>query len=173
MKKLIILMMMVFLSVPIMAQEEDHSQPIRFGYLSYDSALVAMADYAVVQQNIADLRKAYETELQRVEKEFNDKYEAFLEGQKDFPHTILLKRQVELQELLQRNIDFKKQGLDDLQKAEREAMQPLRKRLNEAIAQVAAQQHLALVLNTDSNACPFIDPSLGVDVSQAVNDLLK
>lgn len=173
MKKLIILMMMVFLSVPIMAQEEDHSQSIRFGYLSYDSALVAMADYAVVQQNIADLRKAYETELQRVEKDFNDKYEAFLEGQKDFPHTILLKRQVELQELLQRNIDFKKQGLDDLQKAEREAMQSLRKRLNEAIAQVAAQQHLALVLNTDSNACPFIDPSLGVDVSQAVNNLLK
>ena len=166
-------MMMVFLSVPIMAQEEGYYQPIRFGYLSYDSALVAMADYAIVQQNMTNLRQAYDTELLRVEKEFNDKYEAFLEGQKDFPHTILLKRQTELQELLQRNIDFKKQGLSDLQKAEREAMQPLRKRLNEAIAQVAAQQHLALVLNTDSNACPFIDPSLGVDVSQAVNDLLK
>ena len=166
-------MMMVFLSVSIMAQEQGHPQPIRFGYLSYDPALVAMADYAIVQQNMTNLRQAYDTELLRVEKEFNDKYEAFLEGQKDFPHTILLKRQTELQELLQRNIDFKKQGLSDLQKAEREAMQPLRKRLNEAIAQVAAQQHLALVLNTDSNACPFIDPSLGVDVSQAVNDLLK
>lgn len=148
-------------------------QTIYIGYLSYDSALVKMGDYAIVQQKMAELRAAYEAELKRVEDEFNQKYEAFLEGQKDFPRTILLKRQTELQELLQRNIDFKRQGQEDLQKAEREAMQPLRQRLNEAIARVAASQKLAVVLNIDSNACPFIDPVLSTDVSQAVNALLK
>ena len=103
-----------------------------------------------------------------MEDEFNVKYEAFLEGQKDFPRTILLKRQTELQEMMQRNVEFKKQGLVEIQNAEREAMLPLRQRLNEAIAQVAAEQRLALVVNTDSNACPFIDPALGVNVTEAV-----
>jgi outer membrane protein len=172
-KKLLALLMMVFLAVPVVAQEEDHSQQIRFGYLSYDSALVRMADYAIVQANMAALRSAYEAEMQRVEDEFNQKYEAFLEGQRDFPRTILLKRQTELQELLQRNIAFKKQGLDDLQKAEREAMAPLRQRLDAAIARVAAQQGLALVLNTDANACPFISPAMGVDVTEAVTAVLN
>ncbi|MBQ8464225.1 MAG: OmpH family outer membrane protein [Prevotella sp.] len=150
-----------------------NSRPLRIGYLSYDSALVRMADYAAVQQQMAALRSAYEAEMQRVEDEFNQKYEAFLEGQKDFPRTILLKRQTELQTLLQRNVDFRRQAQTELQQAERQAMQPLHQRLTEAIARVAAHQGLAVVLNTDSRACPFVDPALSVDVSQAVNDLLR
>lgn len=176
--KCIIALFFAVCSLAVSAQTGENEAPVQapvimIGYLSYDSALVAMDDYVIVQKQMADLRAAYEKELQRVEEEFNQKYEAFLEGQKDFPRTILLKRQTELQEMMQRNIDFKKQGLIDIQNAEREAMQPLRERLNAAIAKVAAEQRLALVLNTDSNACPFIDPALGVDVTEAVMGKLK
>jgi outer membrane protein len=176
--KRIIALIFAACSLAASAQTEEDVVPVQepvimIGYLSYDSALVAMEEYAIVRKQMADLRTAYENELQRVEEEFNQKYEAFLEGQKDFPRTILLKRQTELQEMMQRNIDFKKQGLIDIQNAEREAMQPLRERLNAAIAKVAAEQRLALVLNTDSNACPFIDPALGVDVAEAVMGVLK
>ena len=147
---------------------------ILFGYLSYDSMLVAMPQYAIVRQQMADLRQAYETELKRVEDEFNQKYEAFLEGRAEFPRTILLKRQTELQEMLQRNVDFKRQGQEDLQRAEREALAPLRILLNETIASVARELGLALVVNTDSNACPFIEPMMGVDINEAVlNRLLN
>ena len=145
----------------------------KFGYLSYDSALRAMPQYAIVRQRLADLRQAYQLELSRVEQEFNEKYEAFLEGQRDFPRTILLKRQTELQQLMQRNVEFKAQGRLDLQKAEEEAMRPLRQRLNEALATLARGRGLALIINTDSNACPFIDPDLGEDVQEAVSILLS
>ena len=144
------------------------TQLIQIGYLSYDSALTAMPGYALVQARQQKLREAYEAELKRVEEEFNQKYEAFLEGQRDFPRTILLKRQNELQQLLQQNLDFKRQGLQDLQKAEEEAMAPLYEKLNVAIAKVAKGKGLALVVNTDSNACPFIDPEMGVDIQEAV-----
>ncbi|MBR1447377.1 MAG: OmpH family outer membrane protein [Prevotella sp.] len=154
-------------------QPAAQGQALRIGYLSYDSALVRMADYALVQQQMAEMRSAYEAEMQRVEDEFNQKYEAFLEGQKDFPRTILLKRQTELQTLLQRNVDFRRRAQAELQQAERQAMQPLHQRLADAIARVATEQGLAVVLNTDSRACPFVDPALSVDVSQAVNDLLR
>ena len=145
----------------------------RFGFLSYDSALVAMPGYQLAQQQMAALRVAYEAELQRAENEFNTKYEDFLDGQRDFPRTILLKRQTELQELLQRNVEFKRQGLDDLQKAEEEFMAPLRERLNQAIALVATQQQLAFVINTDANACPFIAPVTGIDMNAMVQKVLN
>ena len=119
------------------------------------------------------LRSAFQAEMQRVEDEFNRKYEDFLEGQKDFPRTILLKRQTELQEMMQKNIQFKQQSQDEMKQTEVQLMAPLRIRLNEAIATVARKQKLALVINTDANACPFIEPEMGVNVEEAVMQLLS
>ena len=92
------------------------AQPI-FGYLSYDEALKVIPQYAIVEKQMTDLRQAYDTEMKRVEDDFNQKYEAFLDGRKDFPRTILLKRQTELQQLLQRNLEFKAKSLEELEKA--------------------------------------------------------
>lgn len=172
MMKRLLLSLFALLALVVSAQNDSVPAPLRFGYLSYDSALVSMPQYAIVKAEIRDLRKAYEKELKRVEDEFNQKYEAFLDGQRDFPRTILLKRQNELQELLQKNIEFKQQGLRDLEEAEVEAMAPLRQQLAQAIAEVAKNHSLALVVNTDSNACPFIDPSLSIDIKEEVEALL-
>ena len=143
------------------------------GFLSYDSALVAMPEYAIVQNRMNETRKAYDAELQRVENEFNSKYEEFLENQKDFPRTILLKRQNELQELMERNIAFKNESRRDLRAQEKQLMAPLRKRLNETIAALAKMKELVLVVNTDSEACPFIDPSVSIDLNKEIQLLLN
>ena len=146
------------------------TQLVSIGFLSYNSALAAMPDYALVQARQNKLRQAYEEELKRVEEEFNQKYEAFLDGQRDFPRTILLKRQTELQQLLQKNIEFKRQGQKELEQAYEDALAPLRLKLDKAIAAVARKKGLALVVNTDSHACPFIDPDMGVDIQETVLD---
>lgn len=148
------------------------TQFVSIGYLSYDSALAVMPDYAISRARLKELREAYEAELKRVEEEFNQKYEAFLDGQKDFPRTILLKRQTELQQLLQQNLEFKRQGQKNLEEAGEKALVPLRQKLDLAIAKVAREKGLILVVNTDSRACPFIDPDLGVDIQEAVAKLL-
>ena len=176
--KRIIALIFAACSLVASAQTDNQVAPVQgpvimIGYLSYDSALVTMDDYAIVRKQLADLRTAYEKELQRVEDEFNAKYEAFLEGQKDFPRTILLKRQTELQQLLQRNVEFKEQSLKELQQARTDALAPLRQRLSEAIAAVARQHQLAVVVNTDSNACPFIDPDFSIDITQEVMKVIS
>jgi len=174
--KRLLLSLALLLSLSAFAQEDSTSlQPVQpiFGYLSYSQTLQAMPDYAIVQQKMADLRAAYETELKRVEEEFNKKYEAFLDGQRDFPRTILLKRQTELQQLMQRNIDFKAQAQRELQQAETEAMQPLRQRLNQVLATLARECRYAIIINTDANACPFIDPLLGKDIQDEVNAIVE
>lgn len=132
-----------------------------------------MADYAIVQKDMANLRAQYDAEMKRVEDEFNRKYEDFLDGQREFPKTILRKRQTELQELMTKNIAFKQESLQQLDDTEQEKMAPLRERLTQAIAAIAAEQGLAFVINTDADACSYINPSMGIDISQQVKDALK
>ena len=146
---------------------------IRFGYLSYDEALKGMPEYDDAQQAIAREQEAYQQEMKRVEDEFNKKYEDFLDGQRDFPRTILLKRQNELQELMQQNIAFKEKARQELRDFEKRTMQPLRNRLNEALNAIAHEKGFALIINTDSNACPFIDPVMGMSIQVMVHEYLQ
>lgn len=161
-------LLVIFACITMAAQAQDNAPALKFGFLSYDLALKSMKDYATVQMRMDSLRSAFNAEMQRVEDEFNRKYEDFLEGQKDFPRTILLKRQTELQEMMQKNIDFKQQLQRELTDTEAQLMAPLRIHLNEAIATIAREQGLVLVINTDANACPFIEPTVGIDVNELV-----
>lgn len=161
-------LLVIFACIAMAAQAQDNAPALKFGFLSYDLALKSMKDYAAVQMRMDSLRSAFNAEMQRVEDEFNRKYEDFLDGQKDFPRTILLKRQTELQDMLQKNIAFKQQSIQEIKDTEAQLMAPLRIHLNEAIATVARERGLALVVNTDANACPFIEPTMGVDVNEDV-----
>jgi outer membrane protein len=160
--------MCVFLSAS--AQENI---TMKFGFLSYEAALQSMGEYALVQKQMADLRTQYEAETKRVEDEFNAKYEDFLEGQREFPKTILQKRQTELQELMQKNIEFKQNSIQELAKAEQEAMAPLRIKLIETLGNIGRERGYAFIVDTDQKALPFINPAMGEDINQLVQNALK
>ena len=173
MKRFLIMMVTCF-ALTAQAQTDSAAVSVlRFGYLSYDSALYSMPAYALVKQNLAELRVKYDAEQKRVEDEFNRKYEEFLEGQKDFPPTILRKRQTELKDMMERNIAFRQVGQEELRRAEAELMAPLRQRLSTVLAELARQRGLAFILNTDSIAAPYINPEQGDDLNQPVLDALS
>ena len=113
----------------------ERAATLRFGYFSYQDVLQSAPDYATIQQNIETLRGKYQAT-----DEFNLKYEAFLDGLKDFAPAIRMKRQAELQELMEKNMAFKQEAARLLQKAETEAMAPLKARLNQAVAKVGEQK---------------------------------
>ena len=160
--------MCVFLGIS--AQENN---TFRFGYLSYETAIQSMPEYALVQQKMKALEEQFQAETLRVEDEFNRKYEDFLDGQRDFPRTILQKRQSELQELMEKNIQFKEQGRQELADAEREAMAPLRIRLIELLSTIGREKGFAFIYDTDTKALPFLNISFGEDINQLVQDALK
>lgn len=149
------------------------SAQLRFGFLSYETALKAMHQYGIAQKKLADLKQQYDAETKRAEDEFNKKYEEFLDGQREFAPTILQKRQAELQELLSRNLAFKQEAVRLLANAEADIMAPLRKQLSDALQKVGFARGLAFIINTDQNACPFINPEMGMDVTEDVNNLLN
>ena len=147
--------------------------PIRFGYISYQKAFESMSGYAAVRADLDTLRAKYDKEMKRVEDEFNKKYEAFLEGQRDFAPSILQKRQAELQELMEKNMAFKQEARRLMKQAEQEAYRPLRTQLNAAIGKVAQTHGLAFVINADANVLPFVDPTHGTDITALVTANVK
>ena len=166
MKKVTLLMMMVLMGLTGYAQTDNAVG--KFGYFSCDSVMRAMPEYANMESNLAQLRAQYDAEMKRVENDLNKKYEEFLDGQKNFPKTILQKRQSELQEMLDKNIAFKKQSKQLLTKAEADAKAPLQARIAEVLNQIGLERGYAFILNTDVQSAAWMNPSMGEDITEAV-----
>ena len=167
MKKLI-LFLLLLATMPAMAQSE-----LKFGFLSYNIVMQAMPEYAAMQNSMAELREKYEAEQKRVENDFNKKYEEFLDGQKNFPKTILQKRQSELQEMLDKNVAFKKESQRLLKQAEEDAMAPILARLATALDTIGKERGFAFIVNTDEKATLWLNPSLGEDITATVIEQLQ
>lgn len=166
MKKLFLLIVLGVLSLTANAQT-------RFGYFSFDNVLKSMPDYVMAQRSIDDLRQKYDAEMKRAEDEFNCKYEEFLDVQKDLVPAILRKRQAELQEMMQKNINFKNESQRLLKQAEADAFAPVKNKLYNALTKVGQAQGYAFILNTDGDACPYVNPEMGEDATELIKEALN
>lgn len=166
--KKIILLTLIALFLPFKGRLGGVFAQVQIGYLSYESVLKKMPAYAQAQQSLSELKTKYEQEATRGEEEFQRKFSEFLQGQKDFPENILVKRQAELQVLMETGIKFRQEAQQLLAKAERELMAGVESQLNDAIRVVGVEAGYAAILNTDNNQCPFVNPAIGEDVTKAV-----
>lgn len=161
MKKLLLLLS--FMLLPFVADAQVLH--LKIGYFSMDSVLHAMPEYVASQKNMADLTAKYEAETKRAEDEFNKKYEEFLDGQRDFAPSILKKRQAELQELMDKNVAFKKESLRLLDQARNEALASLKAKVNAEIKRMGETQGFVVILNTDGDAAPFIASTISENLT--------
>lgn len=158
--------MLVLLALPSAAQ-------VRIGYFSNDAVLRSMPEYIQAQKELDQLRLQYDTETQRAEQEFNTKYEEFLDNLSTLAQSIRRKRQAELQQLMESNVKFREEANRLLRQAEDDAIAPLQQRIDDALKAVATTHQFIIILNTDSNACPYIDSSISEDVSTLITQYLE
>ena len=173
MKKITLMIIMALVGLAGFAQTNEATSTFKYGFLSYEAALQAMPEYGQMQADMALLKSQYEDEQKRVEDDFNKKYEEFLDGQASYPKTILQKRQSELQEILDKNIAFKKESEKLLSRAQYDAIAPLKQKLDEILRKIGEERGFAFILNTDNNNAPWLNPAMGVDITEAVKALLK
>lgn len=159
--KRILLFLLTFVSVAAIAQTQ-------FGYVSYIELVRSLPEYNLIKSHLDELQVKYEAEIERSDREFNQKYADFIEEQSQFPDNIRIKRHKELQELMEKTIAFK----DDVQRIMREArgemMKPLYEKVNEAVMTVCTAGGYHYILNTDECAYIAINPQFGEDVTEQV-----
>lgn len=165
MTKRIILSCLLLCLTALSAQAQS---AVKYGYLHYDSLLHTLPEYAVVQRDMAELRKKYENEAAYNERTFKRQFADFLQGQKDFPQNILLKRQRDLQDAMEKGIAFRRAADSLLTCAERDLMRPVHTILQAAIRAVGLERGYEYILNTDRHAYPFIHPEVAEDATPYV-----
>lgn len=165
MKRLVFILPLLLFCIAGQAQ-------IQFGYVSYEQVLKEMPEYAKATQDLAALKAKYEAEAQKGEEEFQQKFVDFLQGQKDFPQAIMQKRQAELQALMDNGVAFRMKSQELIAQAEKDLKQEVQKRLNRALLEVGVELGYGFILNTDGNNCPYINPVVGVDVTNIVRKKL-
>ena len=84
--------------------------PAKYGYLSYTQVLEGVTVYKMAKQQLKELRAKYEAEAQYNEASFKRQFAEYLQGQKDFPQSIMLKRQRDLQESLEKSLAFREEA---------------------------------------------------------------
>ncbi|MBQ2778750.1 MAG: OmpH family outer membrane protein [Bacteroidaceae bacterium] len=147
---------------------------VRFGYLNYSEAQQQVPQYKEAQAHYNELLKRCEQELLRNEEELTRNYVSFLDGQREFPEPILRKRQKELQDHVDRSIQFREEVKKWLVQAHDSLFAPVNAIVDDAIARVCMHNGLAYVINLEEAGYLFVNPAMGLDVTKAVvNTILK
>lgn len=160
--------LLIFLALTLLPRLADAQQS--YAYFSKSEVMKAMPEYAEAERGLSELRRQYADELARAEHEFNSKYEEFLEGQRTYAPSILKKRQAELRDLMERNIAFKQESDRLLQQAERQLLAPVNDKLHSLLVGLGEEQGYAFILDTDSGACPYVNPSVATDVTHIIKE---
>lgn len=172
--KRVILSLILLSATFIFVAAQESTPTKKFGYLSYDAVLKAMPSYAEAQKSFNDLKASYAKELERSESEFSKQFAEYVDGQKTFPENILLKRQKELQQLMEQSLTFKQEAQQLLDKAEKELMQPVHQKLKEALYKIGSERGYDYILNTDNNSYPFVNNQTGEDITaEAISAVSK
>lgn len=167
MNKRLLLSLLLIISASVV-----HAQTL-FGYFSRDSVMRSMSGYVEAMAELEQLRGQYEAEAKREEEEFNVKYEDFLGDIRDLAPAIAQKRQAELQDLMEKNIAFRKEAERLLAGAEAEALTPLKARIETALQRIGRERGFHFIVNTDTDACPYISPDVGEDINRELIDILN
>lgn len=138
------------------------------GQINSNLILPRMPQYLAMQESLKALKAQYEAEAKKSENDFQRKFEEFMQGQKDFPKTILDKRQNELQIMLETNAEFRIKAQQLLAEAESSMLADVKAELQEAVAIVAQQKGVSIVYDLDDGSVPYIVQGLAADLTVAV-----
>jgi len=155
-------------ALPVDAQESA-----KYGLIHYDALFLAMPEHAEARQNLEQLRSQYDAEARYNETAFNRQFAEYLQGQNNFSENIMLKRQKDLQDAMEKGLAFRAASDSLLQKAERDIYAPVHKKLRQAIAQVGRERGYELIVNLDAQAFPFVKDELCEDADAFVKEKLK
>jgi outer membrane protein len=157
--KKFLLVLLTFISMTVVAQS-------KFGYVSYMEIVKALPEYSIVEAHLDELQAKYEAEIERADREFNQKYADFIEEQSQFPDNIRMKRHKELQELMEKSMQFKDEVNLTMREARAEMLKPLYEKVDEAVMKVCIDGGYDYILDIDNRIYIAINPQNGSDVTE-------
>ena len=140
----------------------------KFGHVKFAEILTVMPEYTKAQTDIQAQQKQYEDEMKRASDELTKKFTEYQQEQANLPKNIQERRQKELQELNEKGMQFQADAQQQLQKAYAEMMEPIYKKIDDAIKAVGQEGGYVYIFDLNRTDIPFVNESLSTDVTPAV-----
>lgn len=164
MLKKIALLLLLIVPMSVFAQ--------KFGHLKSADVLTVMPEFTKAQTDIQAMQKQYEDEMKRATDELTKKYTEYQQEQANLPKNIQERRQKELQELNEKGMQFQADAQQQLQKAYAEMMEPIYKKIDDAIKAVGQEGGYVYIFDLNRTDIPFVNESLSTDVTPIVKGKL-
>lgn len=144
----------------------------KFGHVKFAEILTVMPEYTKAQTDIQAQQKQYEDEMKRASDELTKKFTEYQQEQANLPKNIQERRQKELQELNEKGMQFQADAQQQLQKAYAEMMEPIYKKIDDAIKAVGQEGGYVYIFDLNRTDIPFVNESLSTDITPAVKGKL-
>lgn len=144
----------------------------KFGHIKSADVLTVMPEFTKAQTDIQAMQKQYEDEMKRATDELTKKYTEYQQEQANLPKNIQERRQKELQELNEKGMQFQADAQQQLQKAYAEMMEPIYKKIDDAIKAVGQEGGYVYIFDLNRTDIPFVNESLSTDVTPIVKGKL-
>ncbi len=149
MKKLLIILA-VAMVLPLVANAQ------KLGYVNYQEIIEQMPEVKVVSAQLDTLTKQYENEFLKMRQEYENKIKEYQANVETMPESIKEVRASEIGELQQRIEMFQQTAQTDLQNKQRTLMEPVLKKLKEAIEAVGKANNYTYIF--DASAMLYTAP---------------
>lgn len=165
MKRLIILLFMI---LPLGVFAQDLS---KIAYVNTQEVFNAMPEVAAMQKQLNDLNTNYQTELKKMQDEYQKKYSDYVQQQDSLTENIKLRRQQEIQDIQSRIDNFIQVAQQDVQKKQQELLQPIQTKIQTAIKSVGDEKGYTYIIDPAAllftapsaiNATAFVKTKLGL-----------
>lgn len=138
----------------------------KFGHVNAQEIMQAMPEFTKARTDMETLTKQYEADLKSMQEELQKKSEAYEKEQSTLPANIKQRRETELQEMYQKIQQSYQDNQQALAKEEQEKLQPIQKKLLEAITAVGQEGGYVYIMQAGSAL--YISTTLSEDVTAKV-----
>ena len=131
---------------------EARAQKAKFGHVDYASIVSIMPETDSAQVVVKQLKSDLEAEASVMQQEFQAKYEDFVQKQGTYSPAIAKVKQKELEDMYQRMQAFAEGAQSQIQAKQVELLEPVQKKVLEAIKAVAKAENYTYVFDMSTIA---------------------
>ena len=135
------------------------SPQVTIAYVNTAELLDQMPEKAQATQQLLTLSENYEKELELMQNEYNKKYSDYITYQASLSENIKLRRMQELTELENKMGEFMELAQKDIETQEKGLLEPLKKKINEAIHAVGTERGYTVVYDLANPGIAFVSPN--------------
>ena len=120
----------------------------KIAYVNTESLYMDMPETSEMRNTLAALNGSYESEILKMQEEYQKKYAEFIAQQDSLPENIKVRRMQEVQELQIRVQNFYRTAEEDIQKKQQDLLEPITKKIQDTIKKVAEENAYTYVLES-------------------------